>query len=56
MVGRPDEKSITKDFTKIGRKSVDWMDLAHDRDQCRFLVNTVMKLGVPLKAGSFLTS
>jgi hypothetical protein len=26
---------------------MDWIDLAHDRDQWRALVNTVMNLGVP---------
>jgi hypothetical protein len=28
-----------------GLESADWMHLAHDRDQWRVLVNTVMNLG-----------
>jgi hypothetical protein len=40
---------------KIGWDGVDWMHLAQDRDQWRVLVNTVMNLQVPLKAGNFLT-
>jgi hypothetical protein len=27
--------------------SIDWIDLAQDRDQCRALVNTMMNLRVP---------
>jgi hypothetical protein len=30
------------DLREIGRKGVDWMHLAQDRDQWRGLVNTVM--------------
>jgi hypothetical protein len=32
------------------------MNLTQDRDQRRALVNTVTKVRVPLKVGSFLTS
>jgi hypothetical protein len=35
------------DLRKIGCDSRDWIDLAQDRDQCRTLVSTVMKLRVP---------
>jgi hypothetical protein len=35
---------------------MDWIDLTQDRDQCRALVNTVMKLRVPQNAGKFLSS
>jgi hypothetical protein len=35
---------------------VDWIHVALDRDQWWVLVNTVMKLRVPYKAGIFLTS
>jgi hypothetical protein len=33
---------------------MDYIDLAEDRDQWRALVNTVMKLRVPLIVGKFL--
>jgi hypothetical protein len=32
---------------EIGWDGVDWVNLAHDRDQWRALVNTVMNLWVP---------
>jgi hypothetical protein len=35
------------DIREIGWEGVDWMHMAQDRDQCRALVNTVMKLWVP---------
>jgi len=35
---------------------IDWNHLAKDRDQWWALVNTVMNLQVPNKAGHFLTS
>jgi len=35
------------DLRKIGLEGVDWMHLAHDRDQWRSAVNTVMNLRVP---------
>jgi hypothetical protein len=36
--------------------SVDWINLAQDRDQWRALVNKVMELRFPEKAGNFLIS
>lgn len=36
-------------------ESVVWIHLARDRDQCRAVVNTIMKLRALLKAGNFLT-
>jgi hypothetical protein len=41
------EYNIKMDLREIGCEGVDWMHLAQDRDQCRRLVNTVMKLRVP---------
>jgi hypothetical protein len=36
--------------------SMDWIDLAHYRDQCNALVNTVMNRRDPQNAGKFLNS
>jgi hypothetical protein len=36
-------------------EDMDRIDLAHDRDSWRVLVNAVMKILVPLNAGNFLT-
>jgi len=44
------------DLREIGWEGVDWIHLDQDRDQWRALVNTVMKLRVPYKAGNFLNS
>jgi hypothetical protein len=35
------------DLREIGWGSMDWIDLAKDRDQCEALVNTVINLRVP---------
>jgi hypothetical protein len=43
------------DLTEIGWHVMGWIDLAHDGDQWRVLLNTVMSLGVPLSAGNFLS-
>jgi hypothetical protein len=37
---------IKMDLGEIGWDSMDWIDLAQDRDQWRALVNTVMNLRV----------
>jgi hypothetical protein len=39
--------NIKMDLREIGWDGVDWMELAHNRDQWRALVNTVMNLRVP---------
>jgi hypothetical protein len=41
---------------KIGWEGVDWIFLAHDRDQWRAAMNTVMNLRVSQKARNFLTA
>jgi hypothetical protein len=39
--------NIKMNLREIGWYGMDWIDLAHDRDQWRVLVNTVMNLRVP---------
>jgi hypothetical protein len=49
-LGRPRRRwvdNIKIDLREIGWVGGDWIDLAHDRDQWRALVNTVMNLRVP---------
>jgi hypothetical protein len=59
LVGKPDgtrlldklsrhgwEDNIRMDLREIGWKGVDWINLAHDRDQWRASVNTVTNLRV----------
>jgi hypothetical protein len=49
-LGRPRRRwvdNIKIDLRAIRWDSMDWIDLAEDRDQWRALVNTVMKLRVP---------
>jgi hypothetical protein len=55
-LGVDGENNIIMDLREIGWEDVDWTHLAQDRDQWRTVVNTVMGLGVPLKAGNFLFS
>jgi hypothetical protein len=48
-LGRPRRRwvdNIKKDIREIGWDSMDWIDLAQDREQWRALVNTVMNLRV----------
>jgi len=59
LLGKPEEKGPLEnpwrrweDNTKmysqeVGCESVDWIDLAQDRDRWRALVNAVMNLRVP---------
>jgi hypothetical protein len=47
-LGRPRRRyvnNIKMDLGEIGWDGMDWIDLAHDRDQWRALVNTVMNFG-----------
>jgi hypothetical protein len=41
------EDNIKMDLRETGWGSIDWIDLAQDRDQWRALVNTVLNLRVP---------
>ena len=45
--GRRWEDNINLDFPEVIRGSTDWIDLAHDKDRWRALVNAVMNLRVP---------
>jgi hypothetical protein len=56
---RPKSKwvdNIKVDLREIGWDGMDWIDLAHERDLWRALVNTVMNLRVPQNAGKSLSS
>jgi hypothetical protein len=50
LLGKPRRKwvdNIKMDLRDIGWDVMDWIDLAHDRDQWRALVNAVMNFRVP---------
>jgi hypothetical protein len=49
--GRKWEDNIKIDPQKLGRGGIDSVDLAQDKERRRALVNAVMNLRVPYKAG-----
>jgi hypothetical protein len=68
LVGKPERKrplgrprhrwevNIKTDLQEVGCESVDWIDVAQDRDRWRALVKAVVNLRVPYNAGNLLTS
>jgi hypothetical protein len=49
-LGRPRRRwvdNIKMNFREIGLSGIEWIDLAHDMDRWRDLVNTVMDVWVP---------
>jgi hypothetical protein len=56
---RPDHRlvdNIKMDLRDTEWDGMDWIDLAHDMDQWRALMNTVMNIPIPQNAGKFLNS
>ena len=68
LVGKPEEKrplgrhrhkwedNIKMDLQEVGYGSLNWIELAQDRDRWWALVNEVMNLRVPQNTRNFLTS
>ena len=48
------EDNIKTELKETGKEGLDWIRLAEDRNNCRAVVGTVMKLGVSLNAGNNL--
>ena len=41
------EGNIKMDLKEVGCESMDWIELAQDKESCRALLNAVMNLRVP---------
>jgi hypothetical protein len=55
--GRPRcrwKDNIKMDLQEVGFRSIDWIELARNRDRWRALVNEVMKVPVPQNPGNSL--
>jgi hypothetical protein len=55
-LGRPRyrwEDNSKMDLQEVGWRSMDWIDMAQDRDRWRTLVIAVMKIRVPKNVGNF---
>jgi hypothetical protein len=51
-LGRPRRRwEDNMNLQEVGYRGIDWIELAHDRDKWRTLVNAVMKLYVPQNRG-----
>jgi hypothetical protein len=58
-LGRPRrrwEDDIKMDLREIEWSALDWIDLPQDKDQCRNLVNSVIKIQALQNVGKFLSS
>ena len=49
------EDNIKMDLQGVACGSMDWFDLAYDRDWWQVLVNAELNVRVPLNVGNFLT-
>jgi len=57
-LGRPRrrwEDNVKMDIKEVACGGMDWIELAHDRDRWRAVMNAVMNISVPQNAGNFLT-